>query len=90
MVLQVPGGPEFAVMLVVALVLFGIPLVLVLVLGTLWIRSNQDDEEVTRQIAELQAEVRELRTELQDDDGNYADEGEDTSGSRGAGDGGNA
>jgi len=88
MLLQMPGPPEFVIMLVVALVLFGIPLVLVLVLGTLWIRSNQDDEEVTRQLAELQAEVHELRTELQDDDGSYADGEADASGSQRTGDGG--
>lgn len=68
----VPGGPELLVIALVALIVFGIPLALVLVLGALWLRS--DDEDYDDRIAELEREIAQLRAEL-GEDGPASDEG---------------
>lgn len=61
----VPGVMELLVLLLVAIVLFGIPVVLVLVFGTMWLRSS-GDEDVQEQLEALQTEVSQLRAELED------------------------
>jgi len=70
MLLQIPGGPELIVVLLVAVLLFGIPLVLIAVVGALYLRANSGgDEDVTERVAELEAETAQLRAELDDDSG---------------------
>jgi sec-independent protein translocase protein TatA len=62
-----PGGPELLVIALLALVLFGVPLALVVVFGSVWLRS--DDEDYEQRIAELEADVARLRSEMGDDSG---------------------
>ncbi|PSQ08495.1 preprotein translocase subunit TatA [Halobacteriales archaeon QS_5_68_33] len=59
----VPGGPELLVILLVMLLLFGLPILLLGVGGFLYLRSNADDETKER-IAELEAEMDELKRDL--------------------------
>ena len=59
----VPGGPELLVVLLITLLLFGLPILLLGVGGFLYLRSNADDETKER-IAELEAEMDELRRDL--------------------------
>jgi sec-independent protein translocase protein TatA len=56
--LQIPGGPELVVLILVLLFLFGIPLVLV-ALGVFGYLSGDDER-----VAELEARVAELEAEL--------------------------
>jgi sec-independent protein translocase protein TatA len=59
----IPGGPELLVILLVAVVLFGVPLVLLLgVLG--YLRTGESSEE---RIAELERRIGELEHEQRDD-----------------------
>ncbi len=67
----VPGGPEVIVLLMIA-VLFGIPLVAVLVIAYFLVTrsgSSADDRvaELEREVAVLEREVEELRSEVSDD-----------------------
>ena len=59
----VPGGPELLVILLIMLLLFGLPILLLGVGGFLYLRSNADDETKER-IAELEAEMNELKRDL--------------------------
>ena len=59
----VPGGPELLVILLIMLLLFGLPILLLGVGGFLYLRSNADDETKER-IAELEAEMDELKRDL--------------------------
>ena len=59
----VPGGPELLVVLLITLLLFGLPILLLGVGGFLYLRSNADDETKER-IAELEAEMDELKRDL--------------------------
>ena len=59
----VPGGPELLVILLILLLLFGLPILLLGVGGFLYLRSNADDETKER-IAELEAEMDELKRDL--------------------------
>ena len=59
----VPGGPELLVVLLITLLLFGLPILLLGVGGFLYLRSNADDEAKER-IAELEAEMDELKRNL--------------------------
>jgi sec-independent protein translocase protein TatA len=60
-----PGGPELLVILFMALLLFGIPMVLVLVLGVAWLRSSGRVSE--ERVEQLEAEIETLRAELEGD-----------------------
>jgi sec-independent protein translocase protein TatA len=56
----VPGGPELLVLLVLLVALFGVPLV-VAVLGWQYLRGGS-------RVSELEARVRELESELDDEE----------------------
>ena len=64
----VPGGPELLVILLITLLLFGLPILLLGVGGFLYLRSNADDETKER-IAELEAEMDELKRDLDTEGG---------------------
>ncbi|WP_436930335.1 hypothetical protein [Halosimplex halobium] len=66
-----PGGIELLVVLVVALIVFGLPLVLIAVVGALWLRSDDDYDE---RIRELETEIARLQAQVGDDGGATADE----------------
>ncbi|WP_209452144.1 hypothetical protein [Halosimplex halophilum] len=66
-----PGGIELFVILVVAVVVFGLPLVLIAVVGALWLRSDDDYDE---RIRELETEIARLQAQVGDDGGATADE----------------
>lgn len=53
----VPGGPELLVMLLMAILIFGLPLVLIALGGLLYYRRNERIEELERRIDELEAET---------------------------------
>jgi len=53
----VPGAPELIVILLVAVVVFGVPLVLVAAL-VLYLRRDRTVEELERRIEDLEAEQR--------------------------------
>jgi sec-independent protein translocase protein TatA len=63
---MIPGGPELLVILLIALLLFGIPLLLLGVGGFVYLRSNADDDTKER-IAELEGEIDQLKSELDAD-----------------------
>ncbi|OTF04050.1 preprotein translocase subunit TatA [Halorubrum sp. SD612] len=79
----VPGGPELVIVLIIAVLLFGVPLVLV---GgaVLYLTTRSDDGSEAgasgaggpdaERIAELEAEVERLREKV--DDGAHEEEGE--------------
>jgi sec-independent protein translocase protein TatA len=71
----VPGGVELLVILLIALLLFGIPLVLVILAG-LWLRSEGDDYE--ERIEELEAEIAALQAEVGTDAASAGTETTDT------------
>ncbi|RLM76421.1 preprotein translocase subunit TatA [Halorubrum sp. Atlit-26R] len=67
----VPGGPELLILLVIAVLLFGVPLVLV---GgaVLYLTTRSEDETAAEttdddRIAELEAEVERLREQVGDE-----------------------
>jgi sec-independent protein translocase protein TatA len=73
----VPGGPELVIIMVIAVVLFGVPLVLVAA-AVLYLATRSDDEATTAEaataetadddrIAELEAEVERLREQVGDE-----------------------
>jgi len=64
----VPGGVELLVIGLVFLLLFGIPLVVVVVVGVLWLRSRGTDDGTEQRVAELEREVERLREQLDDTD----------------------
>jgi hypothetical protein len=66
-----PGGIELLVVLVVAVIVFGLPLVLIAVVGALWLRSDDDYDE---RIRELETEIARLQAQVGDDDGPTADD----------------
>jgi sec-independent protein translocase protein TatA len=70
-----PGSVELFVILVVAVVVFGLPLVVIAVVGALWLRSDDDYDE---RIRELETEI--ARLEAQVGDGAAADEFADPDG----------
>jgi hypothetical protein len=53
-----PGGIELLVIFVMMLMLFGVPVVVVLLGGAAWLRSNDASDE---RIEELEEEVEQLR-----------------------------
>jgi sec-independent protein translocase protein TatA len=82
-VFGLPGGPELLVIMLIALLLFGIPMALVLLFGVAWLRSSGRVSE--ERVEQLEAEIETLRAELADDgngDGNAdagsADSGDDS------------
>jgi|GEM_PF-2124973 len=66
-----PGGIELLVVLAMGLLMFGLPLVLVAVLGALWLRSDDDYDERIRQ---LETEIARLHAQVGDDGHATADE----------------
>lgn len=69
LVVGFPGGMELLVILLIAVILFGIPIVLVG--GGLYLyRNAQSDRPATDEIESLREEVRQLREEIDqmDDD----------------------
>ena len=70
----VPGGPELLILLIIAVLLFGVPLVLVGgAVVFLALRSDEDDADADR-IAELEAEVERLREQVGDELDGHGDE----------------
>lgn len=65
----IPGGIELAVILIIAIIMFGIPVLVVLVGGGyLLSRSQSTDEDAdadAERLAELEAKVDELHAELE-------------------------
>ena len=57
----VPGAPELLVILLIAVILFGVPLALVLGGAWLWMARQDPDPERVR---ELETEVERLREEI--------------------------
>jgi sec-independent protein translocase protein TatA len=80
--LGIPGGVELLVVLVMGLLMFGLPLVLVAVLGALWLRSDDDYDERIRQ---LETEIARLHAQVGDDGHATADEFTDPDGGSGEG-----
>jgi len=83
-----PGGIELLVILVMALIVFGLPLVLIAVVGALWLRSDDDYDERIRQ---LETEIARLQAQMGEDGGPTADDftdPDDASGSDGSTGGG--
>ena len=80
----VPGGPELVIILVIAVVLFGVPLVLVAG-AVVYLATRDDDETATAEtadddrIAELEAEVERLREQVGDDPDELEEEKEESS-----------
>jgi sec-independent protein translocase protein TatA len=69
MLLQIPGGPELIVVLLIAILLFGIPLLLIAVVGALYLRAEDGgDDDVAERVADLEAEIAALRAEIAGDD----------------------
>ncbi|WP_435095395.1 preprotein translocase subunit TatA [Halorubrum sp. N11] len=71
----VPGGPELVIILLIAVLLFGVPLVLIAG-AVLFLRQRSDgDEAEADRIADLEAEVERLREKVDDesDEGDEAD-----------------
>ena len=64
MVLQfgIPGGPELLVILLIAIFLFGLPILLIAVVGFLYLRSDGDDYD--ERIRELEAEIARLEAKV--------------------------
>ena len=64
MVLQfgVPGGPELLIVLLIAVLVFGLPVLLIGVVGFLYLRSDGDDYE--ERISELESEIARLEAEV--------------------------
>ncbi|WP_135825624.1 hypothetical protein [Halorussus ruber] len=65
--LGLPGGMELLVVLLVAVILFGIPLVL-LGGGLYLYRSSQSESAPAEEIEALREEVRQLREEIRESD----------------------
>ena len=69
----VPGGPELIIIFLIAILLFGVPLALVVsYVAVSRIRrgepvSETDIEEVQEQLAELQAAVDDVRSEVREE-----------------------
>lgn len=59
--LVVPGPPELLVILLIAVILFGVPLALVLAGAWVWMARKEPDPERVR---ELESEVEQLREEI--------------------------
>jgi sec-independent protein translocase protein TatA len=75
----VPVGPELLIILIVAVLLFGVPLVLVAGAVLFFaLRSDDEDERDDRpdadRIAELEAEVERLREQVGDEQDGRGDE----------------
>ncbi|MDV7350286.1 preprotein translocase subunit TatA [Halorubrum distributum] len=81
----VPGGPELIIILVIAVVLFGVPLVLVAG-AVVYLATRSEDEATTDEsataetadddrIAELEKEVERLREQVGDEPDEVEDEG---------------
>jgi sec-independent protein translocase protein TatA len=60
----VPVGPELLIILIVAVLLFGIPLVLVAGAVLFFALRSDDEEPDADRIAELEAEVERLREQV--------------------------
>ncbi|WP_415380945.1 hypothetical protein [Halosimplex sp. TS25] len=59
----IPGGIELLVILLMGLVMFGLPVLLVVVLGTVWLRSRDDYDD---RIRELETEIARLQAQVGD------------------------
>ena len=59
----IPGGMELIIIFIIAILLFGVPIVLVA--GGLYLyRQTQSDRPTTEEIASLRREVERLRDEI--------------------------
>jgi len=59
----IPGGMELIIIFIIAILLFGVPIVLVA--GGLYLyRQTQSDRPATEEIASLRREVERLRDEI--------------------------
>ncbi|MFC7324976.1 preprotein translocase subunit TatA [Halorubrum rutilum] len=75
----IPAGPELLIVLIIAVLLFGVPLVLVAGAVLFFaLRSDDEDERDDRpdadRIAELEAEVERLREQVGDEQDGRGDE----------------
>jgi len=67
----IPAGPELIIILIIAVLLFGVPLVLVAA-AVLYLTTRSEDETAAEtadddRIAELEAEVERLREQVGDE-----------------------
>ncbi|QKY16231.1 preprotein translocase subunit TatA [Halorubrum sp. CBA1229] len=63
----VPAGPELVIIMLIAVLLFGVPLV-VIAGAVLFLKLRSDGEEADAdRIAELEAEVERLREKVEDE-----------------------
>lgn len=60
-VVGVPGGIELLVIFFVLFLLFGVPVALALILGYRYVKGQAGEAETEKRIAELEAELAELR-----------------------------
>lgn len=62
----IPGGIELVVIFFVMFLLFGVPVALALILGYRYVKGQADEEVKEERIAELEAELAELRDAVED------------------------
>jgi sec-independent protein translocase protein TatA len=87
MLLQIPGGPELLIVLLITILLFGIPVLLIAVVGVLYLRADGGgDDDVAERVAELEAEIAALRAEIASDDAGGAGGTSDSEGTVGGSD----
>jgi sec-independent protein translocase protein TatA len=73
----VPAGPELAIIMLIAVLLFGVPVVVIAgAVLFLKLRSDGDEADADR-IAELEAEVERLREQVGDESDERDGEGDD-------------
>ena len=58
----IPGGPELLLILLIAIFVFGLPILLIAVVGFLYLRSDGDDYD--ERFRELEAEIARLEAEV--------------------------
>ncbi|WP_459192613.1 hypothetical protein [Halosimplex sp. J119] len=59
-----PGGVELIVILLIGLLMFGLPVLLILLFGAAWLRSRGDYDD---RIRELETEIARLQAQMGDD-----------------------
>lgn len=66
-VVGVPGGIELVIVFFVVFLLFGVPVALALILGYRYVKGQAGEDEKEQRIAELEAELAELRDAVEND-----------------------
>ena len=73
--LGMPGGLEILIILVIGIIVFGLPLLIITVVGIAWLRGDGDDYD--ERIAELESEIARLQAEVGVDESAEGDTGAD-------------